>query len=171
MKIDIRLTERLAGFATAAARPGTTVPVVTREFTSSEDGAHFLQRVEGFQQSILDQVPGCPPPSQIDRYLVVIRPDLTATVAVNEFGCRSVARLKRDVKAGEVVRVDDILDVVRVEIDIPIPDDSAFVFLQSFGWRKSLFFDLMPIAEPGRTRATSAPFLALSTRISSSRSS
>lgn len=152
MKVEIRLPHLPAGFSAAAARPGTTVPVIPCEFTSSEDGAHFLSLVEGFQSGLLDHVPGCPRPSQIDRYVAVIRQDLTATVAVNDFTCSSVTRLKRDVKPGEVVAVDDVLDVVRLQLDIPVPDDAGFVLLQSVGWRKSLFFDLVPIAEQGRKR-------------------
>ncbi len=83
MRCEIELNERLVGFSVSSARPGEQVKVASREFTSSEDGALFVQRLEGIQASLISKVPNAPPPSYIDNFLAVIRQDLGATIVVN----------------------------------------------------------------------------------------
>jgi hypothetical protein len=152
MRGEIRLKERVIGFAAGAALPGAKVPVVSREFTSSEDGSLFVSRLEGFQGSLISQVPDCPPPSFIDTFLAVIHPDLRTTVIVNELSAHVSVRAKRAVKAGDLFRLDDVLDITRKELSEPIPEECGLVLIESFGWRKSLFFDLEPLTEDGKRR-------------------
>jgi hypothetical protein len=157
LRLEIQIPERLAGFAEAASREGDSVPVVSREFTSSEDGDHFISRLEHLQECLFRHIPDCPPPSLIDHLLVVIRPNLTATVAINSLAKSAMVRAKRTVQGGSPVLRDDILDVIRLELDVPIPNDCAIVFVDSVGWQKSLFFDFMPILDSPTPRDYDLP--------------
>jgi hypothetical protein len=145
MRCEIQLKERLAGFVAKAARGPGNVSVVLREFSSSEDGSHLISRLEGLQQCLIGHVPGCPPPSFIDSFLAVLRPDLRVSIFINDVPMRVSIRPKRTVKHGDVVYLDDVLDVERVELEEPIPEDCGLVLIRSFGWRKSLFFDFAPV--------------------------
>jgi hypothetical protein len=149
---EIQLTQPLAGFSISNARPGEQMAVATREFTSSEDGDLFIQRLEGIQQCLISGVPNCPPPSQIDHFLAVIGPDLRAGIIVNELHTRILIKPKRSMKMGDLVTLDDVLDVTRMELGVPVPRDSAIVFISSHGWRKSLFFDFAPLIRPPKQR-------------------
>lgn len=147
MKCEIELSERLAGFVAESAQGPGDVKVITREFSSSEDGSHFISRLEGLQRCLIRHVPACPPPSFIDTFLAIIRPDLKTSVYVNDVPLRLGIKPKRALKPGDIVYVDDILDVDRVELGVPVPEDCGIVVIRSFGWRKSLFFDFVPVSE------------------------
>jgi hypothetical protein len=153
VKCEIRLPERVVGFAGATSRGPGSVSVISREFTSSEDGDRFISRLESLQHSIFSHVPDCPSPSMIDHLLAVVRPDLSAMVVINGAAKTALVRAKRTVQGGSPVLLDDILDVKRLEFDVSVPDDCAVVYVSSVGWRKSLFFDFVPIAEPPQRRA------------------
>jgi hypothetical protein len=61
-------------------------------------------------------------------------------------------RPKRAFKAGEVVLLDDILDIRRLELGVAVARSEAIVFINSHGWRKSLFFDFTPLLQPPQER-------------------
>jgi hypothetical protein len=63
MPIDIDLGNPPAGYSLTAARPGAQVAVQYLEFTSSEDGQHFIKRLEGIPTDILLKV--TPPRSTV----------------------------------------------------------------------------------------------------------
>jgi len=100
------------------------------------------------QGCLISRVPACPPPSLIDHFLAVIAPDLRTTVFVNELQPVALMKPKRAMKKGQLVMLDDILDVKKLELGVPVPRESAIIFISSYGWRKSLFFDFGPILQP-----------------------
>jgi hypothetical protein len=59
---------------------------------------------------------------------------------------------KRSLNKGDIVTVDDVLDVRRMDLGAPVPRDSGIVFISSHGWRKSLFFDFGPLSQPPSKR-------------------
>ncbi len=143
MPYDISLEELPMGFAIESARRGECFKVQYREFTSTEDGQYFIQRVEKSTLRFLE--PFSISPSQVDHLLAVCRSDKSATVYVNELKFPVSVRGRRSVEVGEKITMDDIVDVGRLELDVTIPDDVGFLFLFSIGWRKGLFFDYGPI--------------------------
>ena len=137
-----------AGHALAAARENETVSVQFLEFTSTEDGQHFIKRLEGFPSEILSKLSPPIMPSQVDNMLVIARRDGKATAYVNELTQRARVRASRAVVAGELVTKGDIVDLDRLELGVEIPDDAGVLFVFSVGWRKGLFYDFGPIGGP-----------------------
>lgn len=146
--IQITFDDLPAGYALSPAKPGDTVKVCTIEFCSSEDGDHFIRRLEGIPSNILAKLPpeiGINP-STVDHLLAVIRKDKTATIYINELKILGLMQAKRDVKQGEPIYSNDIADLKAIQfVDVEVPADAGVVFLFSAGWRKGLFFDLAPI--------------------------
>ena len=142
MPFDINLEQLPAGYAFTSARSGECVGVRYRDFTSTEDGQQFIQRVESSTYDFLQ--PSLINPSQVDHLLAVCRNDRSATIYVNELEHHALVRTARPVEVGPVTK-DDIADVERLELGVHIPDDAGFLFLFSVNWRKGLFFDFGPI--------------------------
>ena len=148
MFAEVDLGSPPAGYALKSARSGEHVMVRFREFTSTEDGQDFIQRLEGIPGKILQLLPSPVTPSQVDHMLAVCRRDGKADVYVNKLQIRAFFRTARPVKAGAEVMKDDIADVERLDLGVSIPDNSGFVFVFSVGWRRGLFYDFGPIAGP-----------------------
>ena len=148
MPIDIDLGNPPAGYCLTAARPGAQVAVQYLEFTSSEDGQHFIKRLEGIPNDILLKATPRVQPSQIDSLLAIVRSDGTATVYVNELDQTAQVAPSRPVQAGEPVSKNDIVDVSRLDLGVKIPNDNGFLFVFSVGWRKGLFYDFGPVIGP-----------------------
>jgi len=147
MPFEINIEKPPAGYALSSGREGDQIPVVFREFTSTEDGQHFIQRLEGISD-VLQNLPAPIKPSQIDNMLVIYQSDGRVTVYVNELEQRLLIRPTGPVEAGTLVTKDDVADVERLEIGVQVPDDVGFSFVFSIGWRKGLFYDFGPVGLP-----------------------
>ena len=150
MPVEIDLGTAPAGYAVSSARASETVSVQFREFTSTEDGQHFIQRLEGLPNDILQKLPTPIPASKVDHMLALCHRDGTATVYVNELEFRASVRWRgsRSVDAGEAVTKDDFVDVERLELGVQVPQDAGALFVFSVGWRKGLFYDFGPVGGP-----------------------
>lgn len=152
MPYEITLNDLPAGYAASAAKKGDNVSLITREFTSSEDGDIFISRLEGYPSIIINALPSESgvKSSIVDHLLAIIRRDKTITVYVNELNIVVKATIKgRDIEAGQYVYSDDIADIQKLEFHgITIPASSGIVLLISKGWRKGLYFDLKPLVPP-----------------------
>lgn len=142
-----------AGYSlsTSNGNEAGTVDVLVCEFTSSEDGDHFIKRLEGFPAEIVSKLSNPIKPSQIDHLLAVIRSDKTATVYVNELKQFAKVMVTRAVNVGELVYDDDIGDIDSLHFEgVEIPGNASILFLFSIGWRKALFYDFSPtqVQEP-----------------------
>jgi len=148
MPIQITFEELPVGYALSPAKPGEMINIQTTEFCSSEDGDHFIRRLEGIPENILARLPkelGIRP-STVDHFLAIIRRDKTATVYVNELKIIGLMQTKRELKKGEYIYSNDVADLIAIRFgDLEVPTDAGIVFLFSVGWRKGLFFDLAPI--------------------------
>ena len=145
MPYEIHLEKPLTGYAVTPARANEYVQVCTREFTSTEDGQHFIQRLEGGPSIILQSLPTEIRPSTVDNMLAIFDRDGKAIVYVNELELRAAIRAARPVKAGEFVLKDHIADVESVDLGVQVPGNAGFLFVFSIGWRKGLFYDFGPI--------------------------
>ena len=148
MFTQVELGDAPAGYAVTSGRSGEGVLIRFREFTSSEDGQDFIQRLEGIPNKILQLLPSPISPSQVDHMLAICRRDGKADVCVNKLNLCASIRVARPVDAGTDATKDDIADVERLELGVSIPDNAGFVFVFSVGWRKGLFYDFGPIAGP-----------------------
>lgn len=145
MPYEIKFDKPPAGYCLTAARSEETVAVQAFEFTSTEDGQHFIQRVEGFPDELLRMVTKEISPSQVDHLLAVIRHDGSATVYVNELQLTSTIRPSRAIVKGERLTKDDIVEVGGLDVGVAIRPDVGFLFLFSVGWRKGLIYDFSPL--------------------------
>ena len=149
MPYDIFLDQPPAGYALGSSKgAGGKIPVQFIEFTSSEDGQHFIQRLEGWPNILLRQVGADRyiSPSQVDHMLAIIRRDNTATVYLNELPIKARIRVSRAIEAGVPVYKDDVVDIEEMDPGgVEIPSDAGVVFVFSVGWRKGLFYDLGPL--------------------------
>ena len=154
MPVEVDLGTPPSGFAVSAALAGEDVEVCFREFTSTEDGQHFIRRLESSCSHILERLPDPLKPSQVDHMLVVYRCDGKADVYVNELRVEAQVRVTGQVEAGDPVMKDDIAAIEHVDVGVTVPEDAGFLFLFSVGWRKGLFYDFGPIlvSRPRRRR-------------------
>jgi len=148
MPVEIDLGRPPAGYSLTAARPDEVAEIQFLEFTSTEDGQHFIQRLEGLPSHILGKLPVPVSPSQVDSMLAIVGRDAKATVYVNELQQRARVCASGPVKAGAAVTKNDIVDVDRLELGVEIPNDAGFLFIFSVGWRKGLFYDYGPLGGP-----------------------
>lgn len=146
MPFEMSFGQPPCGYALTAAKQNESAQVQYMEFTSTEDGQHFIQRLEGFPGEIISKLPNRTLPSMIDNLLAVIRSDGTATVYVNELKMTVRTRARRTIQAGDAVMKSDIVDVDRVDLGVPISADEGFLLVFSIGWRKGLFYDFGPLS-------------------------
>ena len=151
----IKLENPPAGYSASIGKSGEMVSVITREFTSSEDGDFFIARLEGIPTQIISQLPQesgikC---SNIDHLLAIIDNEGDCEVYANELEIISMVRAKRAVKKNEPMYEDDLADIVSLEFEgVIIPENSSIVVILSKGWRKGLFFDFSPVHNEGENR-------------------
>ena len=147
MPYEISFDRPPHGCVLSAVRKGEKAKVAFMEFSSSEDGDRFIQRLDGLASTIIAKLPpeARIRPSIIDHLLAIIRKDGTATVYVNEVGVIQTFRAKRSLAQGEPLYDDDIADIYSHRFqDIEIPSSAGFLYVFSVGWRKGLYYDFSP---------------------------
>lgn len=149
MPHEITFSQLPAGYNITPVRKGDETSIIVREFTSSEDGDLFMERLEGFPSEVINKIPPGSgiTPANVSHMLVIVRRDGTGTAYVNEVQLIIQALAKnKDIKAGDAVYADDIADIGKLIFkDINIPVDAGILFLFSLGWRKGLYFDFKPL--------------------------
>jgi hypothetical protein len=147
MPHEITLNEIPVGYALTNSKDGK-VDVRSREFTSSEDGDLFITRLEGIPRMLLSLIPdySVAVESSISHMLAIIRADKTAKIYVNDIDFIASARAKGNFKKGDWITLDNILDIERIDFqNAKVESNQAVVYVFSAGWRKGLFYDLMPL--------------------------
>jgi len=149
MPFELNLGYTPGGYAASSGRDGEIASVIVKEFTSSEDGDIFIDRLEGLPDTLLQMLPpeARATASQVDHLLAIIQRDQTAVVYVNELKMMIEGRPKRAFNKGEAVRRDDIAEVKRLYFEsVSLPPDAGILFLFSRDWRKGLFYDFAPLS-------------------------
>lgn len=151
MPIDFKLNERIVGVNITTGEKGEQVLVRSLELLGPDEPelAVRLQTIEG---AIVSKIPNLPIRSQIDHLLVVIHGDLSAIAYVNELSTIAQVKLRRTLNIGDPVLRSDIEDAHGVSLGVEVPDDCAFVWIQSYGWARSLLFDFSPLID-GKSRS------------------
>ena len=148
MPFEIELINPPAGYCLSYSRADEIAQVSFLEFTSTEDGQHFIQRLEGFPNEILQKLPTPISPSQVDHMLAIYHRNGKVDVYLNELEFIVHTRVLGPVEAGQWIMKDDVVDIAGLDLGVQIPDDTGFLFLFSVGWRKGLFFDFGPVGRP-----------------------
>jgi hypothetical protein len=150
MEFNIKFESPPLGYVVTAARGGQVVQVLAREFTSSEDGDHFISRLEGYPSTILSMLPSRVDirPSSVDSLLAIISRDGNATVYINH-PCTLEINARGAIEVGDPITDDNIVDIERFKFDgIHCPVDCGIVVILSVGWRRGLYYDFVPLHEP-----------------------
>jgi hypothetical protein len=148
MPKEIVLDHLPAGYAKHGGRPDQEIDVVFREFCSTEDGQHFISRLEGTATAILEKISDHAgiAAAVTSSLLAIIRPDRSATIYWNEFHPTVQVRAKGKINKGDLVFLDHIMDVERLILPNGLVSaDAGLCYVFSFGWRKGLFFDYGPL--------------------------
>lgn len=148
MYFDTKLENVLLGYSETASKKGEDVTVSLLGFFSSEDGDELIKRLEGFPQELLSLAPSKQLilPSMVDSLIAIIRKDKTVSIYINEAKTIAKIRVKKEVRKGEAIFTNDILDIEEVDFkDIQVPNDAGFVYVFSEGWRKGFFYDFSPL--------------------------
>ena len=136
----------LAGFVAHAVAPGQVFAMCVNGFFTTDDGSQFYSKLEAIQNLVLGPyLETGAPVSTIDRLLVVISGE-EADVFINAFDFELKAVSRRSAKAGEKIYRKDIGGIGAIRLPgIDIPQSAAVIFYFSIGWRRGLFFNLMPL--------------------------
>lgn len=134
-------SSHMMGFAAEKAEAGKeNVKIITKckLATSDEPVFHVWMR---HISSLYLQNSTVPIPS-IHKFLIVLHPDDTADVYINDFAETAMIKPTRDIQAGEKVYVSDIADITGSSFpDIEIKTDDAIIYGVRIEWRFSLYFD------------------------------
>jgi hypothetical protein len=136
----------LAGFVPHAVAPDQIFAMCVSGFFTTDDGVQFYSKLDAIQGLVLASfLDAGGQVSTIDRLLVVILGE-TASVYINEFDLQLKVISRRTANAGEKMYRKDIGGIGAVRFpDIEIPQTAAVIFYFSVGWRRGLYFDLLPL--------------------------
>ena len=139
-----------AGFALNSAESGQTVTVTQRQFLTTDDGEILYTYLDGISSLFLTKyLAEGMTVSQIDQCLITINEQKIAKVYINDFPVMLSIVGKGDIQKGQLIGKENIADTREVAFPtIEIEQNSAIVYIFSYGWRKALYFDYTPI-QPG----------------------
>lgn len=155
VKFDIDVGYISAGVSAESHKPskqgGRVITVIQSEFISSEDGDILVSRLEELISKLLNKITEqhnvIVVKSSIDNMVVILRRDGTATIHINAPVMGGML-LKKAVNAGQAIYQRDIADISQLTFeDIDISKDAGVMVLFSVGWRKGLFYDLVPLSK------------------------
>jgi hypothetical protein len=147
MPIEVEIKNLPYGISNKKAQKGEIVEIISREFTSSEDGDVFIQRLKGIPFQLLDKVTSVEiSPSTIDNMLILIFQDKKARIYINELKYKFTIQAKKAIIQGQPITYDDIADIRELGfLDLEVPKNVGIIFLFSIDWRKGLYFDYTPL--------------------------
>lgn len=156
-KFEILIEGKLVvGFSIDAARAGNNVRVAQRCFLTDYDGDLFFTCLDQISRIYLrDWMPSSrKKESAISNCLIFIQKNNEAEVFINIPTAMQIISKRSIEKGGEIYR-EDIADLIRVEFPgIQMKSDCAVIYIFSKGWRRGLYFDLLPV-QPQSSHRTS----------------
>jgi hypothetical protein len=135
----------LGGIVMRNTYAGDDAPVMVRAcITSDQPDFHiFMRGLERILMQRLDEAGAKIFWPNVTQFALLVRPDDTAELFVNDFPVIGEMLAKRDAVAGEVVRASGIGDIRRVSLPtVEYQPEDRLVICLKIGWRFVLFFDL-----------------------------
>lgn len=137
-KIHFDAVKNLAGFVAETIEKGGTGKILTRGSLVSDDPLFYtyIESITGiFFQNVLI--------NSVFQFLILIHDNLSADLYLNDFSTKILIMPKRNLKKGEIIRINDIADVGKMSFDnIHIKKTDKVICCFKVGWKFSLFFDL-----------------------------
>ena len=130
MKID--------GFATKCWLNGESMRIETKNILSSNDKL-FFDRVEWISSTI----PGLNM-NNISSFLIIIDKNYKARMYINdEIMLTMWIKPKRDIKKGEGIHKNDIIDIINISFhNIEVTEEDRVIYCQKVEWKFFLYYDL-----------------------------
>lgn len=137
-KIHFDSVGNLTGFAAETIEKGETGRILSRGFVVSDDTLFytFIDSITGiFFKNILV--------NSVYQFVILIHDNLSADLYLNDFPTKILMMPKRDIKKGEVIRMNDIADIGKMSFEnIQINETDKVICCFKVGWKFGLFFDL-----------------------------
>jgi hypothetical protein len=135
-----KITEvQLDGFTARSISEGELADMITRDLATS-DSSRFFVYAEQIANIIFPKLEVSN--DKIDRYLMVLHPDDTADVYLQDFKTVARAQLNRPMQAGEVIFRADVTDIDEVCFpDSAINRGDRLVYFERHRWRFGIVFD------------------------------
>lgn len=138
----IRGLQHPDGIATENAKPGEILKVLTRASLTSDDRL-FHRIIEEVTPTYFGRPEVGIIPDNVVQFALVLHPDGTADLHVNDFITHVEIMAKLRVEAGTIVNEGDIADIRRVRLpEIAVGPQDKLVYCFKAGWKFGLFFDL-----------------------------
>jgi hypothetical protein len=145
----IENTEDITGFSLTAGRKGEKVKVAVKGLITSNEKLFFtvMRDIYGiFLQSVVRM-------EECNRFLILRHKNKSADIYVNDFERVLRCISKREVVPGQLVKKNDIADIVGLEFPkIEISKTDAIIFGMRVGWKFGLYFNFS--ANPNLARGT-----------------
>lgn len=156
MPFTIKLDQAPHGYSLKAVKKDELAEILTRGFSSFEDGSKHIKLLEGFPTEVIRLLPkeSKIKESQIDHLVALIESNGSTTVYINELNMICTTRVRKSLKAGESISDDDIVDIDSLYFEgLEIPKNVGVIVIISKGWRNGMFFDFSPLVpeQPPRT--------------------
>ena len=143
--IKIDKVNNIAGFTANNALAGENVRVIYKGFFHS-DQKEFYEYMEQLSNIYLNRFLV----NRIHNFLILIHPDLTADLYINEVPILLKIISKRDILAQEVVTTNDIADITELcfEDYVDIKENYNLIFCFKVGWKFGLYFNFHNTTNP-----------------------
>lgn len=136
--IKIYKVKDIGGFSANNALAGEDVRVIYKGFFHSNQ-KEFYEYIEKLSNIYLNQYLV----NNIHNFLIIIHPDLTADLYINEVPILLKIISKRDILAQEAVTINDIADITELRFAdyVYIKENYKLIFCFKVGWKFGLYFD------------------------------
>lgn len=147
-KITLKDIGALAGFSVENVPAGGMAKVLVKgSFTSDEK--EFYTYMKQITNLFLNKAGLFV--NQISYFLIILHADHSADIYINDFTVLQKIRIKRSVKAGERVGIDNVADMDEITFpDILITDTDNIIYCFKVGWKFGLYFNFMQV--DGKTK-------------------
>ncbi|NLJ49824.1 MAG: hypothetical protein GX428_09630 [Candidatus Atribacteria bacterium] len=143
--IKINKVNNIAGFTANNALAGEDVRVIYKGFFHS-DQKIFYEYIEELSNIYLNRYLV----NRIHNFLIIIHPDLTADLYINEVPIFLKIISKRDILAREAVTINDIADITELCFAdyVDLKENYKLIFCFKVGWKFGLYFDFHNTTNP-----------------------
>jgi hypothetical protein len=132
--------QKIIALPLKSASDGQVIPAAYKGFLSS-DQEIFHTSINGLADLYLEGIPH----KTLNQFLVLIHKDSSADIYVNEFPIILTLFSKREIQAGSIVKMNDILDISELHFDdIDVKEDDCLVFCFRIEWKFGQYFNLSP---------------------------
>jgi hypothetical protein len=141
-KVLLSGIDNLAGFSTNNASPGEVAKIITKGFYTSDE-KEFYQYIKHITNIFINKAELLV--SQVVSFLVLIHNNGKADLYYNDFRVLQWVRVKRGVKKGEKISINDLADLGKISFpDIEILETDSIIYCFKSGWKFGLYFNFLP---------------------------